>query len=247
MSPDPAIVSGSSSFPSTVWEDLHRAGDPGAPGSRETLNDLAAAYWRPVFHYIRAVWNKSLEDAKDLTQGFFASIFDPEFLAQGDAARGSFRAYVISSLKNFLANEEKARKRLKRGSGAPQLSLDCRDPDGSGFSLALAQGRTPEEYFDRAWAASVLEEAVRTLEKRYAAQGKERCFEVFRLYCWSPGGSVSYRSLSERFEMSSKEIDNAIYAARKEFRRLVVETVRRTVADPALLDDELRRLFGSAR
>ena len=56
MSGDTSMVDGPRDFPSTVWEDLHRAGDPDA------FNQLAAAYWRPVYGYLRrwGSWPASL-------------------------------------------------------------------------------------------------------------------------------------------------------------------------------------------
>src|SRR3990167_1797868 len=100
---DTSVGGGRAEFPSTVWDDLRRAGDPDA------FNELVKAYWRPVYHYVRFARKKPHEDAKDLTQEFFATIFAPAFIARSDPERGSFRSFVLSSLRNFLANEERDR------------------------------------------------------------------------------------------------------------------------------------------
>src|SRR3981189_3431398 len=64
-----------SKFPATRWSVLEaiRGRDP-AEQSR-ALDTLFAAYWKPVYKYVRLRWNRAPEDAQDLTQGFFA---DPE-------------------------------------------------------------------------------------------------------------------------------------------------------------------------
>ena len=235
---DTSIVGGESRFPSTVWDDLRKAGDPDA------FNLLASAYWKPVYRYIRAVWRKPNEDAKDLTQEFFTVIFDPGFVARCDPERGSFRSFLITSLKNFLANQEKARKRIKRGGGAVVLSLDFRTDDGEELTLPISQGETPEEYFDRAWARSVLDQTLKVLEEKYATRGKQKAFEAFRLFCLDPDGGSSYGEISSQLGISRKDVDNHIYSARKDFRRAVADTVRQYISDPDLLEEELRCLFG---
>jgi len=241
---DTSIVGGTAEFPSTVWEDLRQAGNRNAPGFENAFNALASSYWRPVYHYIRVVWRKPNEDAKDLTQDFFVTIFDPEFLARSDPDRGSFRSFVITSLKNFLSNQERARKRIKRGGLHKFLSIEMQSEE-SFVPIPIATNETPEDYFDRAWARTVLDQAVESLEATYFAKKKQKHFRAFKLYCLQPDETLSYDDISKTLDISSKDVDNFIYQARKDFRRIVSDTVREYISDPTLLEEELQRLFST--
>jgi len=54
----------------------------GDPALRDCAAEaLIAAYWKPVYKYIRVRWRRSNEDAKDLTQGFFAAPSKKNFSA----------------------------------------------------------------------------------------------------------------------------------------------------------------------
>lgn len=242
---DTTLLGGTSRFPVTCWEDLCRAGDPRADGALEAANALASTYWRPVYHYIRTRWSKSNEDAKDLTQEFFTEIFDPEFLARWDRSRGTFRSFVLSSLRNFLVNEERDRHRQKRGGGTPILSLDFRDADSDRALDPPSGEETPESAFDRRWAQSLLDQTLAELERRLTASGHTANFEAFRLYCLQSDGETTYERIARDLGLSTKEVDNAIYTTRREFRQLLTEILRSTLSDPAQLGDELKSLFGN--
>ena len=42
---------------------------------------LVAAYWKPVFKYIRLKWHADPDESADLTQGFFLRAFEKQFFA----------------------------------------------------------------------------------------------------------------------------------------------------------------------
>ncbi len=52
--------------------------------SAEALGDLIGAYWKPVYFAVRR-GGASIEDSKDLTQGFFAAFLQRDFL-KGEGA-----------------------------------------------------------------------------------------------------------------------------------------------------------------
>jgi len=54
-------------FPTTHWSRVVTAGDPNAPGAEAALGELCAAYWYPLYAFIRRQ-GRSPEDAADLTQ-----------------------------------------------------------------------------------------------------------------------------------------------------------------------------------
>ena len=57
-------------------------------------------------------------------KNFFARFLEKNYLEGLSAERGRFRAFLLASLKHFLANEWDKSQRQKRGGGVTPLSLD---------------------------------------------------------------------------------------------------------------------------
>src|SRR5205807_2968560 len=94
MSDDTQVGGPSGRFPPTRWSAIVAArGDDPAERTR-AFETIVAAYWKPVYKYIRARWGKTNEDAKDLTQEFFARVME-----KGHAASRLLRAQWRSFLR----------------------------------------------------------------------------------------------------------------------------------------------------
>src|SRR5437660_1288726 len=103
-------------FDSTHWSVVLRAGDSKGPQYAESLEKLCRAYWYPLYAFVRRN-RRDPEEARDLTQEFFAKLLEKKWLAQADPARGRFRTFLLAALKHFLANEWHRARTLKRGRG----------------------------------------------------------------------------------------------------------------------------------
>src|SRR5690242_20431536 len=90
---------------------------------------LAAAYWKPVFKYIRLKWRASPDETADLTQGFFLRAFEKDFFAAFDPSRARFRTFLRTCLDGFVANQRKSDARLKRGGGATLVPIDVAEAE----------------------------------------------------------------------------------------------------------------------
>src|SRR4051794_15933966 len=91
---------------------------------RSAFDTLVAAYWKPVFKYVRLKWHASPDDAADLTQAFFLRAYEKEFFEAFDPARARFRTFLRTCLDGFVANTRKADGRLKRGGAVTLVPLD---------------------------------------------------------------------------------------------------------------------------
>src|SRR5512142_1778372 len=118
------IPEGDGRFPQTRWSALLAARSGDSQERTRALDALLAAYWKPVFKYIRLRWNRSFEDAQDLTQGFFAGLLERDLLSKYDPARARLRTFLRLAADSFVINQEKAATRQKRGGGALHASLD---------------------------------------------------------------------------------------------------------------------------
>src|SRR6185436_21073603 len=99
------IGGGDGAYPSTSWTLLRAAADRSSEEWRSRLGTLLQAYWKPVYQSIRARWRKSNEDAKDLTQGFFALLMESNDFARVTREHGTFRSYLKTALDHFLIDE----------------------------------------------------------------------------------------------------------------------------------------------
>src|SRR5436190_22803005 len=137
-------------FVTTRWTVVLQAGRKSSPYSERALSELCQAYWYPLYAYVRRRGH-SKEDAEDLTQAFFARFLEKNYLEGLSAERGKFRAFLLASLKHFLANEWDKAQCQKRGGGATHLSLDWQDADKR-FHLDPPDPASPDKAFDREWA-----------------------------------------------------------------------------------------------
>lgn len=208
-------------FPSTLWSDVLAAG-PESPEGRRRLERLLGEYWKPVYAYVRTAWRKPVEDAKDLTQAFFARLLEKGYLANLRPDKGSFRGYLKTALKHFVLNSE-------RGSGPPVLSLDA-GPDVLERLGPASPEESPERAYDRAWFRCVIDAAVEDLRGALAAEGRASHFEIFQAYCLQ-GGSEGYRELGERLGCSEADVRYRLAYARAVFRRLLSERVGEYATD----------------
>lgn len=100
-----------------------------------------------------------VEDARDLTQAFFAKLLEKHDLSAADPARGRFRSFLLTSMKNFLASEWRRQAAVKRGGDVAMVSIDYEDAE-TRYLIEPAHGLTPEAIYERRWALALLERAV---------------------------------------------------------------------------------------
>src|SRR5229473_4871960 len=98
-------LSGPSQFPTTRWTLVIAAADPQRKEARSALVSLCEDYWYPLYAYLRRRGYPA-DQAQDLTQEFFMRVLEGRHLDRADAAKGRFRAFLLTSLKFFVADEE---------------------------------------------------------------------------------------------------------------------------------------------
>ena len=108
---------GASHFPTTRWTLVVAAGDSQRKEARAALVSLCENYWYPLYAYIRRRGYPP-DQAQDLTQEFFVRVLEGRYLDRADPEKGRFRAFLLSSLKFFLADEADRTRAQKRGGGA---------------------------------------------------------------------------------------------------------------------------------
>jgi RNA polymerase sigma factor (sigma-70 family) len=213
---------------------------------QRAFDTILASYWKPVYKYIRLKWQANNEDAKDLTQGFFANAFEKNFFATYDSAKASFQTFLRTCLDGFIANEHKAGQRLKRGGDVEHFQLDFVTASEEFASQVWPCHVTPEDFFQREWVRSIFTLSVDSLRRRYAESGKEIQFQLFERYDLADESTqnVSYASLAQEFGLSAATVTNYLAAARRDFRRIVLEKLREITATEEEFRNEARALLG---
>jgi len=90
--------------------------------ARSALVALCEAYWYPLYAYVRRRGYPA-DQAQDFTQEFFVRVLEGRYLERADPEKGRFRAFILTCMKFFLADEGDRVRALKRGGGAV-LSLE---------------------------------------------------------------------------------------------------------------------------
>lgn len=228
-------------FLTTRWSVVAEAGKVGTPAAKAALSELCATYWYPLYAYVRRRGH-SQEDAQDLTQAFFARLLEKNVVLAADPARGRFRAFLLGSLKNFLANEWDRVHAQKRGGGIAPLSLDFETADER-FQREPATHLTPELEYERNWALAVLERAMTRLEREYQKRGKQTLFARLKQALVAPDDSDSRLSMAKGLGMTEGAVKVALHRMRAAFRESLRQEIADTVGADRELDDELRTLI----
>ena len=85
-----------------AWSVVLEARDAADRARRKiAVGQLLALYWEPVYRLLRRR-GFDAEAAKDLTQGFFTSFLERNFLRYVDPPRGEFSAFLRTTLEHPL-------------------------------------------------------------------------------------------------------------------------------------------------
>lgn len=212
---------------------------------QRAFDAILEGYWKPVYKYIRIKWNADNEDAKDLTQGFFVNAFEKNHFADYDSAKASFQTFVRTCVDGFVANQRKSEQRLKRGGGLEHVSLNFQGADDELALHPPASDLTPEQYFEREWIRSLFLHAVEMLRERCSETSNPVRFQLFERYDLEESTEkVSYGVLATEFGLTTTTVTNQLAAARRDFRKILLDKLRQTTATDAEFQKQARELLG---
>ena len=232
-------------FEATRWSVVVAAADSGLGSDCQlALSELCQTYWFPVYAYLRRK-GYGKPQAEDLAQGFFARLLEKKSYAAADPDRGRFRAFLITSLKNFLHNAHDREQALKRGSGIKPIELDA--GQGEERYALVAQAGDESMMFDREWAQSVVKTTLARLRDEYVADGRHALFNHLHNSIVNPGRQRSQAEMARELKMSEGAVKSALQRLRKRFRWLLRNEVAQTTSSPAEVDGEIRYLLTCLR
>jgi RNA polymerase sigma factor (sigma-70 family) len=223
-------------FPATRRSVLLAARDADPEVRRQALDTLIDSYWKPVYKYLRVQHRAEGDEAQDLTQSFFALALEKGTFDRYDPAKARFRTFLRLVLDGFVANERKAARREKRGGGAVALDFEGAEAE---LARAPAQDLTPEEYFHREWVRALFARAV----ERLRGEAGPRRFLLFERYDLEEN-RPTYAELAGELGVTVIQVTNDLAAARRDFRRLVLDELRALTGSEAEFRAEARDVLG---
>jgi RNA polymerase sigma factor (sigma-70 family) len=240
---------GGDAFPLTRRSVIDAVRSIDAEERERALEALCAAYWKPVYKYVRLRWNRPADVAQDLTQGFFVELLERELLEKFDSKKSRLRTYLRLCVDSFVMNEDKAGRRQKRGGTVLHVALDFAGAEEELGATVMDPAAIPspeslEEFFEKEWVRSLFALAVEDLRELCAARERERTFRLFESYDLDGNKQITYEQLSREFGIPVTDVTNALAWARREFRRIALERLRELCATEEEFQREARAVFG---
>ena len=228
-------------FATTHWSVVLAAKRSDGLLADAALEELCRSYWPPLYAYIRRE-GYGVQDAQDLTQEFLSRFIQKEWLGHLQDQRGKFRSFLLTFLKHFLSDERDKARAQKRGGGKTWVSLDDTSAEERGLD-ARANGLSPDQIFERRWAETVMEWALRRLREEYEAGGKAGLFEQLKEIQPGEHGEASYAEIGARLGLAEGTIASAVHRLRQRHREILRDEIAQTVSRPEEIDEEIRNLL----
>ena len=237
-----AVPGGAATFATTHWSVVLAAGQNDQEKAHQALEKLCAAYWYPLYVFVRRKGYEAAE-SEDLTQEFFARLLQRNDLAEVSPERGRFRSFLLASFKHLLANEYHRQQTEKRGGLATLVSLEREAPEAR-YRLEPADPVTPEILFERRWALTVLERAVERVREEYAVSEKADLFEELKEFL-SNQKSLPHAAIASKYGISVGAVGVTIHRLRKRYAEVLREEISHTVSTPEDIEAEIRHLIAA--
>jgi RNA polymerase sigma factor (sigma-70 family) len=233
-------------FPSTHWTVVLAAGrSPAEPKIAEAaLAELCQTYWAPLYSFVRSR-GYTVHDAQDLTQSFFAYLLEHKIYVRVERQKGKFRAFLLASLKNFLAHAAERKRTLERGGGQEFLPLhEEQVEEAESLFQTHSTASSEDRLFDRSWAEALIADGLERLSADYKGESKEKLFNELRIFV--AGGAdplPTYAELADRLGIAESTLRSHVTRLRARYREALRAEVRRTVNTETQVEQELHELL----
>ena len=233
-------------FRTTRWSVVARAAEPEQTHGGTALADMCHHYWPPLYAFARRI-GRSLQDAEDLTQSFFAFLIEKNTLAAAEQSRGKLRTFLLAAFQHHMADAVKREHALKRGGGVELMSLDGAAAE-EWFACEPAEHETPETLYHRRWAMLLLERALDQLEAERSGAGHDGEMKVLRPFLsLTIAGAATYEEAARQLGWTVNAVRVAVFRLRARYRELLFDLVAATLDEenPNAVEAEMRELLAA--
>ena len=232
----------SAGFPTTAWSLVRAAQTGDEQHHLEAVNRFAAAYWRPVFFFLRAKGHAA-DRAEDLTQEFFLRFLERAWIRRADPERGRFRTFLLTILTRFLSDRgpKRAPKQDRFEQGLVSISALV-GPDERKFEPP--EDETPENIFMKHWAQAVIDNVRRRLQVWCEGKGRPDWHRIFTAKHFPPAGGrgLTQQALAAEFNATRDQVRYALEQVESLFVEFLHAEVADQVGSQADIETEIREL-----
>ena len=186
------------------------------------------------------------EEAKDITQGFFALILARKDFQSVRQEKGRLRSFLLASLKHFMANARRDAAALKRGGGQIAIPLDGIEAQDQ-VEFDRGGSLSADLIYDRRWAFTLLDQVFARLREESQQSANPPLQDKLATLLSDEPERPSQAEIARQFGMTENAVKQALHRLRQRYRQLLREEIAQTVATPAEIEDELRCLIAALR
>ena len=160
--------------------------------------------------------------------------------------KGRLRSYLLTSLKHFLASEQRRAVAIKRGKGQHLVPLEELRTNER-FEMEPSNPLTAERIYERRWASALMEQVLGRLKDEYRTAGNAELFDALKQLLPDEPGAPSQAKIATRLGMTENAVRQAFHRFRHRYQVLLREEISHTVAIASDVEDELRHLISVLR
>lgn len=224
----------------TVIADSHTSTD-----EKQSLiiNDLLGLYWKPVYCYLRRRGYDN-ETSKDMTQGFFSEIvLGRELITQADKKKGKFRTFLLTALDRYVIDLHRRQSSSIRKPQGDILQLDDID-------IPCHDHQSPEEEFNHAWVAELLETTLSQVQQECEQTNKEVHWAVFEAKVLTPvvedNKPPSMAELCKELNIDTEsKASNMIVTIKRRLKKHLEQNLRQRAGTDIDIEPEISALLKS--
>jgi DNA-directed RNA polymerase specialized sigma24 family protein len=219
-------LDGSSQFQTTEWTQVQKSSL-----NRAVMGELYLKYRKPVYLYLRGRGYRS-DQARELIQDFFTDkVLGKQLFQKADRSKGKFRTFLLTAIRNYAIDKHRTSK------PAPQPIDDVAPTSSKG---------DPVTVFNRAWAAQILGQTLRELEAECRMLGKQRHWQVFRLWLIDPDPGRSKPDMASICDElgidDASKAYNMVSNIKRRFKVIMRRCFQRQVSSESQIDEEIQNL-----
>ena len=231
-------------FLTTHWsmlEDIKKEADE----ENALIGLLMERYWKPVYCYLRRKGYDN-ERSKDLTQGFFHEVvLNRDLVERADPSKGSFRSLLLHALNHYVTDEKRKEMACKRIPKEKLVQLDIADLSAL---PEIVDELNPEESFNYAWKADLLDRSLTAVRESYIEQGMETHWYVFRDRLLQPllgdQQPLSLKQICRQYSIENEaKASHMLETVKRRFQNVLRKNVRQTVLTGQVVDEELKEIL----
>jgi RNA polymerase sigma-70 factor (ECF subfamily) len=211
---------------------------------RVLIGLLLERYWKPVYCYLRHKGYDN-EDAKDLTQSFFQEVvLNKDLVVRANKTKGRFRTFLLHALDQYLLNEKRRQSTKKRSPKGKLVSFDIISPPALPESVSRS---SPEDSYNYAWTASILDQVLSEVEANCLEYGLELHWRVFQDKVIRPilgdTSPPTFEEICERYKIDDqKKAANMVTTIKRRLQKSLKQFIRNTATSDYEMQEEFAEI-----